>query len=212
MKKIIFDINDTLIPFESGYQTSIIKTFTDLNTPYSIRDIQIINNSIEDYTKYFNLYDISIFKYFIEERLKKKLPKNFIETWFKNIGESIPYTKDIELIKLLTKLSKKYELSVFTNFFTEPQTEKLKNYEILSYFNDVLGTDECKVKPYIDGFITICDTYKPEECIYIGNNLEKEIKPAKSIGMNTLLYDPNNIYNSYKENKIKKLGEITKYL
>ena len=197
MKKIIFDVNNTLIPFE-GYQTSIIATFNEINKSYSIRDLQVIINSINDYTKYFSIYDIQLFKYFIEERLHKKLPNNFLDIWFEQIIKYIPKENNIDLIKILRKLSKRYELSAFTDFFTEVQTKLLESYEILCYFNEVIGTDIYKVKPYHDGFISICGNYKPEECIYIGDNLEKDIKPAENIGMNTLLYDPNNNYKRYE--------------
>ena len=107
-------------------------------------------------------------------------------------------------------LCKKYELVVLTNWFTEQQKERLKNYKIEPYFKNVIGTDFILNKPNKESFIYACSPYDPSKCIMIGDSLLKDINGALNAGMDAILFDFKNEYkgNIKKVTKIEELKDI----
>lgn len=53
-------------------------------------------------------------------------------------------------------------------------------------------------------------TNKPEECIMIGNDLERDVKDSINAGLKAIWYNPNNIQNTEYTiiSQIEKLKEI----
>lgn len=100
---------------------------------------------------------------------------------------------------------------VLTNWFTKSQKERLKNYEILKYFKEVIGTDLVKNKPNEESFIRACGTYKPEECVMIGDSLEKDVNGALNCGLGAILFDYKNIYDGEIQ-KVKKISDLKNML
>ena len=90
------------------------------------------------------------------------------------------------LVKVIKYLSKKYDLYVVTNWFTETQKGRLDNMGILKYFKEVIGADINYFKPDKKAFDKILEKYKPEECISIGDTLENDVKTPLSLGMKAL--------------------------
>ena len=95
----------------------------------------------------------------------------------------ILYFNWFETIKYL---SSKYDLYVISNWFTETQKKRLENVGIAKYFKKIIGGDENYFKPDVRCFDIILKDYKAEDCLYVGDKLEIDIKPALSIGMNAI--------------------------
>ncbi|RKL65151.1 HAD family hydrolase [Salipaludibacillus neizhouensis] len=74
---------------------------------------------------------------------------------------------------------------------TELMGEALNRVDLRKYFNFLFTSRELGVtKPNLDFFNKIVSNLhlKPEECIMIGNDYEKEIVPSKAVGMHTIFF------------------------
>ena len=108
-------------------------------------------------------------------------------------------------------LSKKYELVVLTNWFTKPQSERLKNADILNYFKEVIG-GELFMKPSRTAFLNACGEYLPSECIMIGDDYNKDIIGASNTGLNVIYFNYKNKDNVNNFQEINKLSELERIL
>ncbi|MHA2960510.1 HAD family hydrolase [Priestia megaterium] len=92
----------------------------------------------------------------------------------------------------------------------------LKRVDIQQYFQYLFTSRELGFsKPSLDFFNKIVQTLgiTPQECIMIGNDYNKDIIPAKKIGMQTILFsqvskDANLNYTDYVMNSMENLHEI----
>lgn len=204
IKKIVFDLDNTLIMWNDEYWNSLNKTLEKLNIKYDNNIILKLREAVDNYENEYNIYNKQYMKECMEKHTKIDLPNNFIDTWIEYLKECVPTNLEEGLIETLDYLKNKYELVVLTNWFTDQQKERLKNTNILSYFDEVIGTDNVLNKPNKEPFIKACYPYELNECIMIGDNLNVEIIPALNIGMNVILFDYKNKYNG----NIKKITQI----
>lgn len=211
IKRIIFDLDNTLMIWDNDYYVTLDQTFKYFNISY---DENIKNRLIDVVNDYEDKHDI--FKYEYMNELMRQysnidLSNNFVEKWIEFLGSAIPCDEDLELIETLEYLSNKYELVVLTNWFTKSQKERLKNYGILKYFKEVIGTDLVKNKPNEESYIKACGPYKPFECIMIGDSLEKDVNGALNCGLNAILFDYKDKYDG-KIQKVKKISDLKNIL
>lgn len=185
IKRLIFDLDNTLIMWEDEYNNSIPNALNDLNIEYDDKFIDNINKAIDEYEIYNDTYDINKMHDMFEEYTNTKIPYEFMDRWSYYVSKCSP-KEDLELKSTLEYLSQKYELVVLTNWFTKVQSERLKNYGILKYFKEVIGTDKIKNKPNKESFIYACGNNKPNECVMIGDNYEIDIKVPKELGLKTI--------------------------
>lgn len=211
IKRLIFDLDNTLMVWDNDYYITLDETLNYFNIIY---DDNIKNKLINAVNAYEYKYDIFNYEY-MNDLMKQysniELPNNFVEKWIDYLGKAIPLEKDLELIDTLEYLSGKYELVVLTNWFTKSQIERLKNYGILKYFKEVIGTDLVKNKPNKEAFIKSCGLHNLNECVVIGDSLNNDINGALILGIRAILYDYKNVYNG-KIEKIKNINELKNIL
>ena len=122
-----------------------------------------------------------------------------------NHGEILAYLKD-----------KSYNLSILSNFDYSPTAYKLLDkYDITSYFDTILISDEIGWrKPDIKTFKTALENIKEDrsQTVFIGDDLDRDIKGAYNAGIDSIFIDLNNIKSSFDNYllKVNSLSEITK--
>ncbi len=199
IKKIIFDLDDTLIDFDDKLTHALdIRAYHISNEEY-----QKILELLFTYEQRHDQYDYSTMYEEINEVLKNKIKK---EEFFKILNDAkklVPKKKDKKLISILEYLSSKYELVVLTNFFTEIQAARLAKYGILKYFSEVIGGDIAKCKPHFRSYALACGFCKFEECLMIGDNLELDVKKPIEYGMDAIWYK-----KEKKESKYKSVSSL----
>ena len=206
IKRIIFDLDNTLIRWDNDYYITLDETLNYFNICYDDNIKSKLIKVVNDYEdKYEYMNDL------MKQYSNINLPSNFVEKWIEYLGNAMPKEKDLELIATLEYLSNKYELVVLTNWFTKSQKQRLENYGILKYFKEVIGTDLVKNKPSRESFIKACGMYKPEECIMIGDSLEKDVNGALNCGLGAILLDYKNIYDGEIQ-KVKKISDLKNML
>lgn len=206
IRKIIFDLDNTLIMWKEEYICALEKTIKKHNLEL---DAVFINNLIEDYEKYFDYYDKKILLDYINENIKIKIDMDFIDDFLYYIGF---FSEPVEsVINTLDYLSKKYELVVLTNWFQIPQINRLKNAKIYEYFNNVIGGDEM-LKPKEEAFIKACNKTLPNECLMVGDDYNIDIIGAHNAGLQVIYLNQNNKENKLKFREIKQIEELKNIL
>lgn len=211
IKKIIFDLDNTLIMWDDKYYDTLDGLFKYYNLEYNDEIKTNFIKAIDSYEDRYDMFTMDNMKSLLEEYINIKLPDDFVYKWTLLLENSVPEERDPELIEILEYLSKKYELIVLTNWFTEEQKNRLKNYGILKYFKEVLGTDKVKNKPNKEAFIEASKPYEMNECIVVGDSLKKDVECSIEYGMDAILYDYKNEYNGNLK-KVNKLIELKRYL
>ena len=202
MRKIIFDLDNTLMMFNDKYYYDYSKV---INGTYA--DGLKLYNSIGKYEKTSKLYNKKDIIKFINNDLDtnytldtfNKLEKTIANNWVKFIPDGT--------YEVLEYLSNKYELYVLTNWFSDNQAERLKNADLIKYFKEVVGADKVLRKPSIDGYLYIIGDSNLEDVIMIGDNIDIDIKGANDTGIKSILVDYKNRYPNYK-NRITDIKQL----
>lgn len=202
MKKIIFDLDDTLMMFNDSY----IKDYCEIINGTFEEGINLYK-AIGKYEQIADLYDKNDMLDFINndqgtnytmENLND-LEKIIATKWLKYVPDG---TRDV-----LEYLYNRYELYVLTNWFSDNQKDRLKNAGLLKYFKEVVGADMFKAKPNIDGYLYIIGNTNKEDVIMIGDNVDIDIKGANDSGIKSILADYRNRYPNY-DNRITDIKEL----
>lgn len=181
-KVIIFDLDNTLIDWKPEYIKSLEFVLKDYNLDQeTILKIDDILNNHTSLDETFNLNKVIDY---INTYLNLNLPVKVLTDL--SIAQKNNFEKDPKVNEVIEYLASKYDLYVLSNWFTETQKGRLENMGILKYFKDVIGGDKNYYKPDKKAFQIILNKYQPQECIYIGDDLEKDIKPALELGMQAI--------------------------
>ena len=181
MKKILFDLDNTLISWKPEYRFLSCSEagITDLNI------VDIIDKAIPKYeesVEYITKDSLIDCLLDLKIGLTSEQAKRLIET------DTNRYEKSSdEVIELLEYLSNKYELYVITNWFLDIQSKRLENAGILKYFKKVYSASEYKAKPDKEMFLKAMGDTDPSECLMLGDSLIKDVYPALEIGMEAIL-------------------------
>lgn len=207
MKAIIFDVDNTLIDWQDEYVFVLRNLLLEMNPNFTEEEILMIDNVIDTNEKYLSELSKDSFLKYINEKTGLNFDMNFLNKLIKGQGKC--YKEDKELVETIKYLSSKYDLYVISNWFTETQKLRLENLGVAKYFKKIICGDENYFKPDIRCFDIILKDYKVEECVYVGDKLEIDIKPALSIGMDAI-WKTNEETNEYKT--IKDINELRNIL
>lgn len=199
IKRVIFDLDDTLIPWDNNYFKDFIPVMKEYGVIDSKEDILKFIKAIDNYEKFNNIYDDKIFIEYINEMLNKNISKDFYDKLNVFFQTCIPKEIDKNVLETLEYLKDKYELVVLTNFFEELQVKRLENYGIKKYFIDIIGGNKY-IKPHKGSYLMACGKYDPSECVMIGDNYINDVEGATQNGLQA-------IYLNLKNKEVDK--EIT---
>ena len=208
IKKIIFDLDFTLMDWEDEYIFAIANAIKKLNLNYNQDKVKEIDYVLTTYEKEHSIYEKEKFCNFLNERCNVKLPLKFVDILLEEQTKCYREFTESE-IETLEYLNSKYELIVLTNWFTYTQKKRLENAGILKYFSKVSGGDERELKPSLKAF-DIVD--KKEECVMIGDNINYDILPAIELGMQAILITKKNVKKDLRYKQIRKLEDLKEML
>ena len=212
MKKIIFDLDNTLMMFDKKYINSYCKVLKNNNFDSSYDQALSLFESVDRYEKQGKKYNKQDLLDFVNKDLNKNYKMKLVDEILDIIGTCWINPVSLELVDTLKYLSTKYELYVLTNWFTASQARRLENVGILKYFKKVVGADMVSPKPALEAFSYIIKDTNLKDCMMIGDNIDIDIKGALNAGIKTILYDYKNIYNSFTGNRITKIEELKEML
>lgn len=214
IKKLIFDLDNTLIMWRKEYNIAVQKAFELSNLKYNQEMVERINNLTDSFENDFDnpnrYYEKKVFLEYINQKTNYNLNIDFINNWLKcNIIYSTPDELDKTVYDTLEYLSEKYELVVLTNWFSDAQIGRMEKVGIKKYFSHIY-TAEKYAKPQKEAFLQAVGNNNLNECVMIGDNLNIDILGAKDTGINNLIWlNNNNKKEVYKDIKvITKLEEL----
>lgn len=194
-KKIIFDIDNTLIKWNKDESNSIKKALDELNITYDEKNFKMIEEAIEDYEYKYDILTKQDMLNFINKFSKMNLDMNFMDTYFKYLKlEEVDINNDI--IETLKYLKEKYELVALSNWFLDQQIIRLEKAKILEYFTNIYAADDYYLKPNENAFLRAMGNNSISECIVVGDNYDIDIEIPKALGMKTFYVNNTNINNS----------------
>ena len=206
IKKVIFDLDNTLIMFKEEYIDSYKEALEKSGYEANYEDAYGIFEAIGKCELSEKTFDKKRLLDFINSSLNKNYSIEFIDNSIEAVASGWISEPSKELIDLLDYLSSKYELYVLTNFFTDCQKKRLENIGIASYFKEVVGSDKVPMKPDKDAFLYFSDNV--EECIMIGDSIHSDIKGATNVGMPVILFDYKNMYSDLPYQKVTNYTQI----
>ncbi|MFH1682753.1 MAG: TIGR02253 family HAD-type hydrolase [Candidatus Woesearchaeota archaeon] len=208
MKAILFDLDNTLIDFltmkrrcTQAAVSAMIKAGLkmDYKKAYSVMFEMYKEHGIEDQT---------IFQKFLRKMGKvdyKILSAGIIAYRKVKVNELVPYAGVKEVLNSLQK--KGLKLGVVSDAPRLQAWLRLTEVGLVDYFDVVLGyedTGEMKPSPLPFRKALKKMKLKPEEVVFVGDNLRRDIAGARKVGMKTVLAK----YGQIKKGKGKADWEI----
>ena len=134
---------------------------------------------------------------------KKDKDKESVKVFADFLKENIAYKIYGDVKEILNIPYEKAILTDSARFFVE--NSELKN------FGRIFTPAETKsLKPDPKVFLTVINDFKlkPEECVMVGDDIERDLVSAKNLGMKTILIDRENRYPDYKGIKINSFDKL----
>lgn len=190
IKRVIFDLDNTLIKWKDEYWNAVNRTFDELNLKYSIKDINRIKQAVDYYEDgRYDRYDKKLMHKTLEKFLEYELPENFVDIWMKNLGDCAPSEVDENVLETLKYLKSKYDLVILTNWFKDSQIKRLKTCKIYDFFTNVYAAENFKMKPDKEAFTIAMGDFKNNECIVIGDSFKTDILGALNTNIKSIYLD-----------------------
>jgi len=224
IKHIFFDLDHTLWDFEANSK----KTFSYI---FDKNDLEIeFNDFIEVYQPINHRY----WKLFREDKVTKaqlrygRLKEAFQAIDFESNDELIHLLSEEYIrylanhnalfenaIQVLEYLQPKYKMHIITNGFEEVQHRKLKNSNLLPFFDEIITSEKVGVKkpnPRIFEYALDITGAVNGESVMIGDNFEADILGAKNMGMQVIFCKFNGEIATEDVSSVNNLLELKNFL
>lgn len=177
IRHIWFDFSDTIVAFDEGLHDELVyESYSEITgkpiTPELKEEFAKLFKEHGSYTKSF----VALGKAhdFWSGRISSVDPKVFLRL------------TDSEAPQIFQELRKLVPISLWSNIHAKMLLPALGVDP--AWFTHILGPDEVKnPKPALDGFHLLLERsgIPSEEVLFVGDSLVKEIRPAKSLGIQT---------------------------
>lgn len=186
---IFFDIDDCLFPsteFSNLARKNAVRAIIRLGLQYDEEKLyklllKIIDEKGSNYPNHFDL---------LLKRLRVKNPGKYVAAavaaYHDTKASILPYPEVPRV--LLSLRDKKKSIFVASDGIEIKQWDKLLRMKIALFFDGVFVSDELKVSKKDPAFyrkIVKKIKARPEECLMVGDREDRDILPAKKVGMKT---------------------------
>ena len=185
IKRIIFDLDNTLIPWTKRYYLNLTKIAKKHGIKIKLKELSRIANSIDIYEKNYPNFQRDNVKEMVTKLSGIPVTDDLLDILIDWVGNCVPRRKNKKLMDTLDYLSKKYELIVLTNFFTIAQSNRLEKFGIRKYFKEVYGADDHS-KPNKEAYIMAANNTPLDECLVVGDNLVNDYEMPLKVGMEAI--------------------------
>lgn len=177
IKHVWFDFSDTIASLTPAHDDFLHQTYADaVGKPLSPEVVTELKEARKKYKSYGAVFTNGL-----------GLPPGY---WTKKM-HSVDVSKFYELKnpnipEILSELSNRCPLSIFSNMQMGGLLEKLGIDP--SWFQHFISSADVKnPKPALDGFILAVELSKlpAQNLLFVGDDIEKELLPAKNVGMQT---------------------------
>lgn len=202
-KRFIFDLDHTLMTADYGVEKEYFESVLGENSEAFTRAIPLL---LDEYESAHLRYEIDTLSEFLIKRTGFEIDENVIKGWIDSFGKCPSVIEEGVIDTLEYLKSNDNSLVVLTNWFLDSQQQRLKDSGLRDYF-DVVVAGDLALKPRQMAYQAAMDMYKPRECVYIGDHLEKDYIGPRSCGIDAVLYDKEDKHND-NIIKVKRMNEI----
>ena len=218
IKAVLFDLDNTLIDFFRFKRNSCDAAIDAMiSAGLKINKKRATKILFELYDKYGIEYP-RIFQKFLM-KINRKIDYKILTYGimaYRKMKENFmtPYPGTIETLK---KLKKKYKLAIISDAPGINAWMRLIAMNIDSYFDVVLTKSDIKAqKPSSKIFMKVISLLKvkPNECIMVGDRIERDISGAKALGIKTVFKRYGHLQKecSGADFEIKRINELPKII
>jgi putative hydrolase of the HAD superfamily len=223
-KHLFFDLDRTLWDFEKNSKRALQILFKDLK----------LDDKIEHFNHFHHTYtriNAELWKLYGKGKLKKEELRDarFIETLKYHEIHDIKLATTLsngyieispkqtnlfpETLETLEELKRmKYNMHIITNGFEEVQYIKLEHSKLAPFFDVIVCSEVVgfnKPDPRVFQYAMLKAQTNSTESFMIGDDREVDIFGAMQVGMQAILFDPENQYSKTNgEPKIQNLNEL----
>lgn len=209
-KAIIFDLDDTLLDRDKAVNQMFL---TILEKYYEGTHHSFKNEMLQK----FKEYDKCAYGYGDKTNLleaffddfppKLRLPSDEVQGFWNNHFPNCFFISQ-DTIKIINTLKTQVSMAIITNGVTQRQKAKIIHTNLDSYFDIILISEEVGYsKPDRRIFELALNklNVQPEETLFIGDDLEKDISGCQNVNINGIWFNPYGIDN---HTEIKPYAEI----
>jgi len=207
IETIIFDLDNTLYPKETGLLNEVSKRINEFICKKFNLDYE---NAIVHRKKFFHKYGTTLKGLMIEEGIEPEEYLGFVH----NLNTKNFLKRNEELINALSRIKQKK--IIFTNSPKEHVLSVIKVLGIECFFSGIYDIRflEFNNKPQKDGYNKVVKHagINPKESMMV-DDYDHNLRPAKELGMTTVLVgNGNDTKFPYVDYYINKITEIEKIL
>ncbi|MCH3964319.1 MAG: HAD family hydrolase [Clostridium sp.] len=185
MKAVVFDLDDTLYRERDFVEGAFRSVCSYLSQQHGISFQKLYWNTISilEHRGRGKIFDFLCDKYNIKENIDK------LVNIYRNALPNIELYEDA--LYFLGKYRHKYSFGIITDGKASVQWNKIRLLKLEKYTDKIIVTDdygkECW-KPNSFAYLKMLQYFKcrPEDCMYIGDNPNKDFIGARKAGMNTV--------------------------
>ncbi len=212
IKRIIFDIDGTLIEWKDKYNYKVNEALDELKIKYTKEEAKKLLEAFNNYENENLIFNIENMYKFIISYTNKKYPKEIVTKVLEKWGNCVPKKIDAEIINTLEYLKEKYELVILTDWYKKPQLNRLRLLKIDKYFSKIFTSENAKRKPYKEAFLQTIEDLKPEECVMVGDSLDRDIIGAKNVKIKPIWLNKKEVKLDFECIQIRKIEDLKNIL
>ncbi len=212
IKRIIFDLDDTLMVSDEIFSKCIKKGLQEEGYSLKGNIVEKIDNFFEEYERTHQYYDYEEVAVSFNKRNKMQITTQTLKRIDEILVNEFPGKVMENIPKILEYLSSKYELVVLTNYFYDVQVERLKRTNLKKYFKKIFAGDKIPCKPYPESYKLAAENNLYEQCLVIGDNILNDYLKPLELGMQAILFDKTGKYKEKEYQKISNMKELMKLL
>ena len=201
-KKILFDLDDTILDFHTAERNSIRQTFTEFGIPVS-----------ETVLRRYSEINLACWQRLeLGEMTREEVLVGRFETLFREMAVDLPaesvqarYEALLEsghyfvpgAPELLEELFPVYDLYLVSNGNLITQESRLKSAGISPYFKDIFISEKIGVNKPARAFFEACFAaipgFRREDAVIVGDSLSSDIRGGINAGVATCWFNPSRL-------------------
>ncbi|EJQ51851.1 2-haloalkanoic acid dehalogenase [Bacillus wiedmannii] len=198
---MLFDLDDTLLDRDKAVDNLFLLV---LEKCYEDVSDTVKNNMLQKFKEYDKReYGISNKTIVLESLFDEfapiyRLPHNYIQDFW---NENFPtcFSIDQNTIHFLNHIKSHFKIGIITNGSTHRQKAKIINTNLNNYFDTIIISEEVGLsKPDKRIFELALNklNVQPEDVLFIGDDLEKDIAGPQNANINGVWFNPQKIKNT----------------
>ena len=202
-KRFIFDLDGTLMRGDFSISDQYLLDALGNDAKPVLDNMTMY---LDKYERLFYRYDYEDLSRFLAGQTGFKFTPEIIKNWDHLVFE-VPSKLEDGVVDTLEDLkSRGKSLAVLTNWFTDSQLDRLKRIGINEYFEALYGGD-IVTKPHKEAYYIAAAGRGFDECVFIGDNVDKDYVGPRACGYESILYDKDDIHHKSVV-KVKHIGEV----